>query len=91
MLLVHSSVCGERATVRALQAQGLQTTVVLRHEGRLGPILESRKQWLRQHGLLEQSDREEILVVRAQAPDAPRGPLARRMPTTVAVTSTSAP
>lgn len=91
MLLVHSSVCGERATLAALRAQGLQTTVALRHEGRLGPILDSRKQWLHQRGLLDQSEREQILVVRAQASDAPRGPLARRMPTTVAVTSTSAP
>ena len=91
MLLVHSSVCGERATVDALRARGLQTSVALRHEGRLGPILDSRKQWLHQHGLLEQSDREEILVIRAVAPDAPRDPLARRMPTTVAASSTSAP
>ena len=73
MLLVHSAVCDEQATLDQLTAQGLQAEVARRHHGRLGPILRTRAQWLRKRGLLPASagaDGEEILVIRAQAPTA---------------------
>jgi len=79
MLLVHSAVCGEQATLDQLTAHGLQAEVALRHHGPLGPILRARAEWLRRRGLLptsrgEEDEDEEILVIRAQAPTAsPRG------------------
>ncbi len=70
MLLVHSAVCGEQATLDQLTAQGLQAEVALRHHGPLGPILRERAAWLRGRGMLPPSpgDEEEMLVIRAQAP-----------------------
>lgn len=68
LLLVHSSICGEHATMSALRAQGLSADVVLRHVGGLGPILQARAAWLRERRLLRNDGREEMLVIRAQAP-----------------------
>jgi release factor glutamine methyltransferase len=68
LLLVHSSVCGEGETVRALSERGLNTSVVARHRGPLGPRLRARAQWLRSEGLLPDAGIEELVVVRAQAP-----------------------
>jgi release factor glutamine methyltransferase len=68
LLLVHSTVCGEEETVQALSAHGLQTAVVFRHRGSLGPILASRVDWLRAQGMLLENDEEEVIVVRAQSP-----------------------
>src|SRR5919109_4278390 len=39
LLLVHSSICGERETLEALSAHGLSTSVVARKRGPLGEIL----------------------------------------------------
>lgn len=66
LLLVHSSVCGEEATLRALAKRGLTPSVVARQDGRLGPILRRRAGWLHERGLLEHQGREELLVIRAQ-------------------------
>jgi release factor glutamine methyltransferase len=68
LLLVHSSVCGERETIAALSDGGLQTRVVARRLGALGPRLHSRQDWLRSRRLLTGDGREEILVIRAQRP-----------------------
>ncbi|MEA2161665.1 MAG: release factor glutamine methyltransferase, partial [Solirubrobacteraceae bacterium] len=68
MLLVHSSVCGEQATVSALIDQGLTVDVALRHRGGLGPILRARAEWLRSRQLLLDDGQEEMLVIRAAAP-----------------------
>jgi len=65
LLLVHSSVCGERETLEALSASGLQAEVVYRHRGALGPILQSRVDWLRAEGLLLPDDQEDVLIFRA--------------------------
>ncbi len=73
MLLVHSSVCGEQATLSALSEQGLSVRVALRHHGGLGPILRARADWLRGQRLLPHDDQEEMLVIRAQAPAAECG------------------
>jgi release factor glutamine methyltransferase len=69
VLLVHSSVCGERETVESLCAHGLHAEVVCRRRGPLGPQLSRRRGFLRRHGLLEDGDREELLIVRARLPD----------------------
>ena len=65
LLLVHSSVCGERETLEALSARGLAAEVAYRHRGPLGPILQSRVDWLRAQGMLLPGDQEDVIVVRA--------------------------
>ena len=65
LLLVHSSVCGEQATIDALAAHGLQTSVVFRHRGPLGARLRARVDWLRTQGLLMPGDQEDVIVFRA--------------------------
>lgn len=65
LLLVHSSVCGERETLEALSARGLHAEVAFRHRGALGPILQSRVDWLRAQGMLLPGDQEDVIVVRA--------------------------
>ncbi|MGN6869320.1 MAG: HemK2/MTQ2 family protein methyltransferase [Solirubrobacteraceae bacterium] len=65
LLLVHSSVCGERDTLEALSARGLEAEVAYRHRGPLGPILQSRVEWLRSQGMLLPGDQEDVIVVRA--------------------------
>jgi release factor glutamine methyltransferase len=69
LLLVHSSVCGEQPTLAALREHGLETRVVARNRGPLGPRLATRAAWLRERGLLASAaPEEEILVIRAQRP-----------------------
>lgn len=68
LLLMQSSVCSERATVSALTGSGLQTGVVARNRGRLGPLLKARAGWRQQRGLLAAPDSEELLIIRAQRP-----------------------
>jgi release factor glutamine methyltransferase len=67
-LLVHSSICGEQATLRALRAGGLEATVVERRRGALGPLMRARAAELERRGLLGpgQSE-EELLVIRGRA------------------------
>jgi release factor glutamine methyltransferase len=65
LLLVHSSVCGERETIEALAAHGLRAEVAFRHRGPLGPILTDRVDWLRAQGMLLPGDEEDVIVVRA--------------------------
>jgi release factor glutamine methyltransferase len=79
MLLVHSSICGETATVSALEDQGLSVSVVLRHRGGLGPIVQARADWLRRQKLLRADDQEEMLVIRAQAPNGLLEPAGNRV------------
>ena len=69
LLLVHSSVSGEQATVAALSRRGLDTSVVARERGRLGPRLRSRAPWLRERGLLAPDGTEDLLVIRARRED----------------------
>jgi release factor glutamine methyltransferase len=70
LLLVHSSVCGETATLSALAAAGLRPSVVARRPGPLGPRLAGRAGVLRERGLLANGQVEEELLVVAgrQAP-----------------------
>jgi release factor glutamine methyltransferase len=69
LLLVHSSVCGEQRTLDGLTAAGLQTAIVHRHRGPLGPVLQARLEMLRSRGLSDGS--EDVIVFRAQRPVAP--------------------
>lgn len=67
VLIVHSSVCDEQATLALLGAQGLHATVTARRRGALGPVLRSRAAMLRERGLLGAIDEEDLLVIRGQA------------------------
>lgn len=66
VLLVQSTICGEQETLEALHRGGLQTDVVFRHVGPLGPRMRERAGWLRQMGVLS-DDRDEVIVVRGRA------------------------
>lgn len=70
VLLVHSSVCGEQQTLKALAATGLRTSVVHRSRGPLGPLLAARADWLRERGLVGEDGQEEILIIRGEMPEA---------------------
>ncbi len=65
LLLVHSSLCGEQATVEALARRGLSVDVVGRRRGPLGQRGRARADALRTRGLLHEGDAEEIVIVRA--------------------------
>jgi release factor glutamine methyltransferase len=56
MLLVHSSLCGEDATLERLRAGGLEPEVVERRRGPLGPLMRER---------FPAVGEEELLVIRA--------------------------
>jgi release factor glutamine methyltransferase len=68
LLLVHSSVCGEDLTLGALDAAGLEPSVLERRRGPLGPRLSERAPWLRARGLVGDDGYEEIVVIRATQP-----------------------
>ncbi|MBV9915533.1 MAG: methyltransferase [Solirubrobacterales bacterium] len=76
LLLVHSALCGETATLSMLRERGLHAEVALRHQGELGPILRARAPWLHQQGLLAHpAERaEEMLVIKAERPAKPPSP-----------------
>jgi release factor glutamine methyltransferase len=64
LLLVHSSVIGEEATLSRLRSRGLGASVLRRRRGPLGPLLSGRAPQLEAAGLLAPGERtEEILVV----------------------------
>jgi release factor glutamine methyltransferase len=67
LLLVHSSVGGERNTIERLARHGLEADVLVRRRGPLGPLLAARAQALEDRGLLARGEREEeIVVIRAR-------------------------
>jgi release factor glutamine methyltransferase len=67
LLIVHSALCGEQATLQRLERRGLETSVVARRRGPLGPILRGRAKTLERRGLLPRGEREEeIVVIRAR-------------------------
>ena len=63
VLIVHSSLSGEEATVSDLRASGLKTELLARRRGPLGPIAAARSQMLESRGLLKPGEREEDLLV----------------------------
>jgi release factor glutamine methyltransferase len=71
VLLVHSSLCDEEATLDALRAGGLEAAVVERRHGALGPLLSARAEMLEARGLLAPGAREEdVVIVRGVRPVA---------------------
>lgn len=69
LLMVHSTLCGEAATLERLSGHGLEPTVLARRRGALGPLLADRAQALEGKGLLAPGEREEeIIVICARRP-----------------------
>ena len=64
-----------RDRARGIDPRGLETSVVFRHRGALGPILSARVDWLRDQGMLLDGDQEDVIIVRAQAPGGQTGRL----------------
>jgi release factor glutamine methyltransferase len=68
LLVIHSSVNGEGATLERMRAAGLEPLVVERRRGPLGPLLAARAPMLEARGLLPPGERQEdLLVVRGRA------------------------
>ena len=68
LLVLHSSLNGEAATLARMRAAGLQPAVAERRPGPLGPLLAARAPELEARGLLPTGDRsEELLVVSGAA------------------------
>lgn len=66
-LVVHSEVCGEQATVDAMEAVGLDARVVARAVLPFGPVMRARAALLEARGLIHPGQRaEEIVVVAGQ-------------------------
>jgi release factor glutamine methyltransferase len=67
LLVTHSSVIGEDATLARMAAAGLEASVAERRRGALGPLLAARAPRLEQRGLLPPGQRREDLLVVAGA------------------------
>ena len=68
LLVVHSTICGEDATLERMRAAGLAPSVVGRERGPLGPLMRQRAEMLEARGLLPPGAREEeVLVLRGQS------------------------
>lgn len=63
LLVIHSSVNGEAATLDRMRAAGLEPVVVERRRGPLGPLLAARAPLLEARGLLAPGARDEDLLV----------------------------
>ncbi|WP_107428890.1 HemK2/MTQ2 family protein methyltransferase [Streptomyces kebangsaanensis] len=72
LLIVHSALSDPGRTLERLRAAGLKAAVVRRRWIVFGPVLRSRRGWLREHGLLPAGDaadeKEELVVIRAERP-----------------------
>ncbi len=67
LLVTHSSVNGEEATLERMRAAGLDASVAERRRGALGPLLAARAPQLEARGLLPPGERSEDLLVVAGA------------------------
>ena len=67
LLVLHSSVNGEAATLARMRAAGLEPAVAERRAGPLGPLLAARAPALEARGLLARGARSEQLLVVAGA------------------------
>lgn len=63
VLMVVSSLTGERETLDALRAGGLEPEVLARHRGPLGPLVAARAEMLERRDLLAPGEREEEMLV----------------------------
>lgn len=69
LLVVHSTLSHPGRTVSFLRDAGMKASVTRRRIIPFGPVLRTREDWLRRHGLLSTPDqREELVVVRAELP-----------------------
>jgi release factor glutamine methyltransferase len=72
LLIVHSALSDPGLTLDRLRAAGLKAAVVRRRWIAFGPVLRSRRGWLRERGLLSSADaadeKEELVVIRAERP-----------------------
>lgn len=66
LLLLQSSLSADLATARELGSRGFEVTVAARHHGRLGARGRARARTLRDRGLLNGEDAEEIVILRAR-------------------------
>jgi release factor glutamine methyltransferase len=66
-LIVHSEVCGEQATIAAMEAVGLDASVIARAELPFGPVMRARAALLEGRGLIAPGQRAEEIVVVAGA------------------------
>jgi release factor glutamine methyltransferase len=68
LLVTHSSINGEDATLERMRSAGLEPSVAARRRGPLGPLLAARAPQLEAKGLLAPGERsEDILVVAGEA------------------------
>jgi release factor glutamine methyltransferase len=65
LLVTHSSVNGEHATLDRMRSAGLEPSVASRRHGSLGPLLAARAPSLEAKGLLRPGERAEDLLVLA--------------------------
>jgi len=63
LLLVQSSLTGERPTIGALTESDLEPEVLARRRGPLGPLVSARAEQLERRGLLAPGEREEEMLV----------------------------
>jgi release factor glutamine methyltransferase len=63
LLVTHSSVNGEAATLDRMRAAGLEPAVADRRRGALGPLLAARAPRLEEKGLIARGAREEDVLV----------------------------
>jgi release factor glutamine methyltransferase len=68
LLLLQSSLAADTTTAGELARQGFEVTVAARHRGPLGTLGRARARMLRERGLLEEEDAEEIVILRARRP-----------------------
>lgn len=69
LLLVHSALCGVRASLAALTTAGLDVDVAARCEQAFGPVLRARAGLLESRGFCRRGARtEELVVLRAVKP-----------------------
>jgi release factor glutamine methyltransferase len=66
-LIVHSEVCGEQATIAAMEAVGLDASVIARAELPFGPVMRARAALLEGRGMIAPGQRTEEIVVVAGA------------------------
>jgi len=67
LLVTHSSVNGEDATLERMRAAGLEPSVAERRRGALGPLLDARAPELEEKGLIARGQRSEDVLVLAGA------------------------
>ncbi|MFI6642419.1 HemK2/MTQ2 family protein methyltransferase [Streptomyces sp. NPDC050504] len=66
LLMVHSGLCGVDATFERLDDLGMTAEVTDRTLVPFGPVLRSRRAWLRRQGMVGDEGLEELVVVRAE-------------------------